>query len=76
MDVLATTSLEGRDWPMIWTYEKGKGRVFATCLGHYYWTLDDPLFRALVLRGIAWSAARETGLLEQVATARPDLARP
>ena len=69
IEVLGTTELDGKEWPLLWTLQKGKGRVFATCLGHYYWTLDDPWFRALVLRGIAWSANREIGRLEQVATA-------
>ncbi len=42
--------------PQLWTVEKGKGRVFVCILGHYTWTFDDPLFRILMLRGIAWTA--------------------
>jgi type 1 glutamine amidotransferase len=38
--------------------EHGKGRVFVSIPGHYSWTFDDPLFRVLLLRGVAW-AARE-----------------
>jgi putative heme-binding domain-containing protein len=76
VEVLATTALDGKEWPMMWTYQKGKGRVFATCLGHYYWTLDDPWFRALVLRGLAWSAYRDAGVLEEVATAQTDEVKP
>ena len=34
----------------------GKGRVFCSTLFHYTWTLDDPLARALALRGMAWAA--------------------
>jgi type 1 glutamine amidotransferase len=45
--------------PMIWTFQRGKGRVFASILGHYTWTFDDPYFRILLLRGTAW-AARES----------------
>jgi len=30
--------------------------VFACIPGHYTWTMDDPLYRVLVLRGIAWVA--------------------
>jgi type 1 glutamine amidotransferase len=30
--------------------------VFVSIPGHYSWTFDDPLFRLLLLRGIAWSA--------------------
>ncbi|MBN1417913.1 MAG: ThuA domain-containing protein [Planctomycetes bacterium] len=42
--------------PMVWTYTRGKGRVFGFILGHYTWSFDDPFFRALVLRGTAWAA--------------------
>jgi type 1 glutamine amidotransferase len=42
--------------PLVWTHRHGKGRVFGCVPGHYNWTLDDPLYRLLLLRGIAWSA--------------------
>jgi len=48
-------SAEVRAQPMFWTYEQGKGRVFVCLLGHYTWTFDDPYFRLLLLRGMAWS---------------------
>lgn len=45
--------------PVFWTFEPdGGGRAFVCVFGHYMWTFDDPLFRLLVLRGMAW-AARE-----------------
>jgi putative heme-binding domain-containing protein len=56
--VLATGKEEGRDQPLFWTLEPSKGRVFVSIPGHYAWTFDDPLFRLLLLRGVAW-AARE-----------------
>jgi HEAT repeat protein/type 1 glutamine amidotransferase len=43
-------------FPMFWTHTVGKGRVFSSILGHYDWTYDDPYFRILVLRGMAWAA--------------------
>lgn len=52
--VVATAVEEGVEHPMIWTHEPGQGHVFATALGHYSGTLDDPAFRILILRGIAW----------------------
>lgn len=55
VQVLATTELDGQAWPMMWTFQNGKGRVFGSIPGHYAWTLDDPLFRILVLRGIGWA---------------------
>ncbi len=42
--------------PMFWCYEPGAGRVFGCVLGHCAQTFDDPLFRKLLLRGIAWAA--------------------
>lgn len=56
--LLATAVEEGRPQPLLWTLEPGKGRVFVSILGHYSWTFDDPVFRILLLRAIAW-AARE-----------------
>jgi type 1 glutamine amidotransferase len=41
---------------VIWAYERGKGRVVASTLGHFDWTFDDPFFRTILLRGIAWAA--------------------
>ncbi len=42
--------------PMFWCYELGKGRVFGCVPGHSARTFDDPLFRKLLLRGMAWAA--------------------
>jgi hypothetical protein len=56
--VLASAMEDGADQPQIWTVEPSHGRVFVSIPGHYSWTFDDPLFRVLLLRGIAW-AARE-----------------
>ncbi|HAV63367.1 MAG TPA: hypothetical protein DCY13_13500, partial [Verrucomicrobiales bacterium] len=44
--VLANAAnVDGEDRPMMWTFERGRGRVFASIAGHYTWTLDDPVFR-------------------------------
>jgi type 1 glutamine amidotransferase len=32
------------------------GQRRAHHLGHFDWTFDDPFFRTIVLRGIAWAA--------------------
>ncbi len=55
--LLATSVEEGKATPQMWTREVGKGRVFVSIPGHYSWTFDDPLFRILLLRGIAWTAS-------------------
>ncbi|QDU57796.1 ThuA domain-containing protein [Aeoliella mucimassa] len=55
IDLLGTSREEGEDTPQFWTYQPGKGRVFVSIPGHYMWTFDDPMFRLLLMRGIAWS---------------------
>ncbi len=67
VEVLATAVEAGQSWPMLWTYRVGKGRVFCSVLGHYAWTFDDPLFRLLVLRGMAWAADESTRRFESAA---------
>jgi hypothetical protein len=54
--VLATAEEDREPRPLMWTTEPAKGRVFVSIPGHYSWTFDDPLFRVLLLRGIAWVA--------------------
>ncbi len=56
---MATGDEDGAAQPLMWTRElgdKGKGRVFVSIPGHYTWTFDDPLYRVLILRGMARAA--------------------
>ena len=48
--------VEGSPQPQLWTYQPGNGRVLVSIPGHYSWTFDDPIFRTLLLRGMAWVA--------------------
>jgi uncharacterized protein len=60
---LATIDFQGATWPVAWTRNFGKGRVFHTVLGHRDFgpEKDDPLrnpsFGRLVVQGIDWVAA-------------------
>lgn len=60
IEVLATGVEKAKDGtvtiPLMWNRRSGKGRVHVNILGHYNWTFNDPLFRVLVLRAIAWAA--------------------
>jgi len=56
IQLLASGVEEDQPQPLLWVREQGKGRVFVSIPGHYTWTFDDPLFRLLILRGIAWTA--------------------
>jgi len=47
--------LDGKAWPVMWTKEAGRGRVFVSGAGHNYFTFDDPYFRIILLRAMAWT---------------------
>ncbi len=65
--LLATSTEEGNATPQVWAYEKGAGRVFVSIPGHYSWTFDDPIFRVLLLRGIAWTAREPVDRFNELA---------
>jgi type 1 glutamine amidotransferase len=59
----------GKDEPMAITLEHGKGRIFATPLGHVWLNSDDQKvsvlndgFRTLLVRGSEWAATGEVTL--------------
>jgi putative heme-binding domain-containing protein len=66
--ILATSDEEGMATPQVWVKEQGKGRVFVSIPGHYSWTFDDPLFRILLLRGIAWAAHEPVDRFNELVT--------
>jgi type 1 glutamine amidotransferase len=47
--------LDGKAWPVMWTKEVGRGKVFVTVTGHNYFTFNDPYFRIILLRAMAWA---------------------
>ena len=47
--------LDGQPWPVMWTTEVGRGRVFASVAGHNYFTFNDPYFRIILFRAMAWT---------------------
>jgi type 1 glutamine amidotransferase len=57
VQVLATGNVDGADRPLIWTFERGKGKVFVSVPAHYTWTWQDPVFEALIWRAIAWTTS-------------------
>jgi type 1 glutamine amidotransferase len=66
--LLATSEEDGAPQPQVWAYENGAGRVFVSIPGHYSWTFDDPLFRVLLLRGIAWTAGESVDRFNELAS--------
>jgi len=57
-ETISKDSQKTKPEPMFYIYEHDKGRVFSCILGHYTWTFDDPYFRILLLRGMAWAAGQ------------------
>ena len=51
-EVLSSKGVRGQAF---WTYTSGKGRVFGTTTGHFTYTYHDPMYRLLLVRGIAWA---------------------
>ena len=68
IQMLARAVEESQMQPLIWAREQGKGRVFVSIPGHFTWTFDDPLFRLLILRGIAWSGRQPLNRFNDLAT--------
>jgi type 1 glutamine amidotransferase len=66
--VLGTSEEDGEPRPQFWTVERGRGRVFVSIPGHYMWTFDDPAFRTLLLRGIAWAGHRPLDRFNELVT--------
>ena len=46
----------GKDEPVIWANEYGKGRVYVNALGHDVAAMADPAFQAWMARGVEWAA--------------------
>jgi type 1 glutamine amidotransferase len=73
--VIASGIEDRRPRPLFWSLEPGKGRVFVSIPGHYSWTFDDPLFRLVLLRGIAWSAKEPVDRFNDLVWPGADVAR-
>jgi hypothetical protein len=61
---LAVLEVDGAAQPQVWCAEKGGGRVFVYIPCHFTWTHDDPLFRVLAFRGMAWAGKRPVNRLD------------
>jgi type 1 glutamine amidotransferase len=68
IEILGSGVEDGKARPLFWTRQQGKGRVFVSIPGHYTWTLDDPLYRILLLRASAWVAGEPVDRFNELAT--------
>lgn len=57
---LATSVSEqdGKTYPVVWTSQYGKARVFGTTYGHSDETFRDPVYLDYLSRGVLWAAGR------------------
>lgn len=55
----SVSEADGKEYPVIWTSDYHGTRVFGTTFGHSNATWKDPVFLALVSRGVLWAAGRE-----------------
>jgi len=49
-----TTTHEGKQVPMVWTYHYGQGRVCYAVPGHRTETMRDKTYQKILQRGLAW----------------------
>jgi putative heme-binding domain-containing protein len=68
IQLLASGTEGNRPRPLMWTREQGMGRVFVSIPGHYTWTFDDPVFRLLIFRGVAWAAQEPVDRFNELLT--------
>jgi putative heme-binding domain-containing protein len=68
IELIGTGIEDGQARPLFWSRRAGAGRVFVSIPGHFTWTFDDPLFRILILRGIAWAANEPVDRFNELAT--------
>jgi type 1 glutamine amidotransferase len=66
--LLASGIEENKPQPLFWTTEQNGGRVFVSIPGHFAWTFDDPMFRVLLLRGVAWAAGEPVDRFNDLVT--------
>ena len=58
----------GKHEPVVWVAKYGKGRVVENVLGHDLEAMKDPVYQALLIRGVEWAA---TGKATYPAPASP-----
>ncbi len=56
---VSTSERDTKEHPVIWVNDYHGTRVFGTTYGHSNATWHDPVFLALVVRGMSWAAGRD-----------------
>lgn len=58
LEALATSPQDGRDQPVLWARQHGRGRVVVDTLGHTTDSLEHPAHRVVLRRGALWALGR------------------
>ncbi len=74
VEILAMARAEdGSEHPALWTHAAGDARVVGLAIGQATWTYNDPLYRRLLFRAMAWAARQPPGRFDAVADRSADL---
>jgi type 1 glutamine amidotransferase len=46
--------IDNKRWPAFWTIDNGKGKIFVSIPGHNYFLFNDPFYRIILFRAMAW----------------------
>lgn len=52
----ARSKVTGKEEPLAWVYQYGRGRIFQTVLGHDPRALESPAVKIIIQRAAAWAA--------------------
>ena len=52
----ARSKVTGKEEPLAWVYQYGRGRIFQTLLGHDAKALETPAVKTIIQRAAAWAA--------------------
>ncbi|HUR60159.1 MAG TPA: ThuA domain-containing protein [Opitutaceae bacterium] len=56
---VSTSERDGKEYAAVWTNDYHGTRIFGTTFGHGLATWRDPVYVAMVARGVLWAAGRE-----------------
>ncbi len=47
--------IDNKEWPAFWTIEKDESKVFVSIPGHNFFLFNDPYYRIILFRAMAWT---------------------
>lgn len=59
MAPIVTTTIEGKEYPIGWAFEREKGRSFGFVCGHFHDVFLNDSYRRIVVNAILWASGRD-----------------